>query len=133
LASQPGATPAAASDLISFLKALPNCRMRRGIRFSQWWMLMVAILAILSGQGSLVGMERFAKRHHQALNELLGSDFGKSPSDSTFRLLLAELDVPGFEILLRNWMSAQPSGLPKSVIKPCSAVWSRRLPGRASP
>ena len=85
--------------------------MRRGIRFPQWWMLLVAILAILSGQGSLVGMERFAKRHRQTLNELLGTDFGKSPSDSTFRLLLAQLDVPGFESLLRDWMAAQP-GVP---------------------
>ncbi len=52
---------AAATDLISFLKALPDCRMRRGVRFPQWWMLLVAILAILSNQGSLLGMERFAK------------------------------------------------------------------------
>ena len=82
--------------------------MRRGIRFPQWWMLLVAILSILSGQGSLVGMERFAKRHRPTLNELLGTDFGKSPSDSTFRLLLAQLDVTGFETLLRDWMAAQP-------------------------
>jgi hypothetical protein len=102
------ATPATATDLISFLKALPDCRMRRGIRFPQWWMLLVAILAILSNQGSLVGMERFAKRHRQTLNELLGTDFGKSPSDSTFRLLLAQLDVEGFEGLLQQWMAAQP-------------------------
>jgi hypothetical protein len=108
LASQPATTPADASDLIYFLKALPDCRMRRGIRFPQWWMLLVAILAILSGQGSLVGMERFAKRHRQTLNKLLGTDFGKSPSDSTFRLLLAQLDVAGFESLLRGWMTAQP-------------------------
>jgi hypothetical protein len=108
LDSQPATTPVAASDLISFLKALPDCRMRRGVRFPQWWMLLVAILSILSGQGSLVGMERFAKRHRQTLNELLGTDFGKSPSDSTFRLLLAQLDVAGFESLLRNWMTAQP-------------------------
>jgi len=108
LASKPAANPAAASDLISFLKALPDCRMRRGIRFPQWWMLLVAILSILSGQGSLVGMERFAQRHRQTLNELLGTDFGKSPSDSTFRLLLAQLDVAGFETLLRDWMAAQP-------------------------
>jgi hypothetical protein len=108
LLPQPAATPAAASDLISFLKALPDCRMRRGIRFPQWWMLLVAILSILSGQGSLVGMERFAKRHRQTLNELLGTEFGKSPSDSTFRLLLAQLDVAGFETLLRDWMAAQP-------------------------
>jgi hypothetical protein len=108
LASEPAAKPAAASDLISFLKALPDCRMRRGIRFPQWWMLLVAILSILSGQGSLVGMERFAKRHRQTLNGLLGTDFDKSPSDSTFRLLLAQLDVPGFESLLREWMAAHP-------------------------
>ncbi len=108
MASEPAANPAAASDLISFLKALPDCRMRRGIRFPQWWMLLVAILSILSGQGSLVGMERFAKRHRQILNELLGSDFAKSPSDSTFLLLLAQLDVTGFETLLRDWVAAQP-------------------------
>ena len=40
--------------------------------------------------------------------ELLGTEFGKSPSDSTFRLLLAQLDVSGFEALLRDWMAAQP-------------------------
>ena len=101
LASEPAITPADASDLINFLKALPDCRMRRGIRFPEWWMLLVAILSILSGQGSLVGMERSAKRHRQTLNEVLGTDFGKSPSDSTFRLLLAQLDVPGMECLLR--------------------------------
>ena len=82
--------------------------MRRGVRFPQWWMLLVAILAILSGQGSLLGMERFAKRHCKALNELLGTYIAKSPSDSTFRLLLAQLDVEGFESLLQQWMAAQP-------------------------
>ncbi len=45
------AEPPAAGDLISFLKALPDCRMRRGVRFPQWWMLLVAILAILSNRG----------------------------------------------------------------------------------
>jgi hypothetical protein len=61
LVSQPAANPAAAVDLISFLKALPDCRMLRGIRFPQWWMLLVAILSILIGQGSLARTERFAK------------------------------------------------------------------------
>jgi hypothetical protein len=106
--------PAAATDLISFLKALPDCRMRRGVRFPQWWMLLVAILAILSGQGSLLGMERFAKRHRKTFNELLGTHVVKPPSDSTFRLLLAQLDVEGFEALLQQWMAAQP-GVAESV------------------
>jgi hypothetical protein len=30
------------------------------------------------------------------------------PSDSTSRLLLAQLDVEGFEALLQQWMAAQP-------------------------
>jgi hypothetical protein len=59
--ASPLQNPAAATGLISFLKALLDCRMRRGILFPQWWMLLVAILSILSGQGSLLGMERFAK------------------------------------------------------------------------
>ena len=29
-------SPVAASDLISFINALPDCRMRRGVRFSLW-------------------------------------------------------------------------------------------------
>ena len=82
--------------------------MRRGIRFPQWWMLLVAILAILSGQGSLLGMERFAKRHRKTLNQLLGTHIAKSPSDSTFRWLLSQLDVEGFESLLQQWITAQP-------------------------
>ena len=77
-------------------------------------MLLVAILAILSGQGSLLGMERFVKRHRKTLNELLGTHVAKPPSDSTFRLLLAQLDVEGFEALLQQWMAAQP-GVPETV------------------
>jgi hypothetical protein len=106
--ASPLENPATASDLISFLKALPDSRKRRGIRYPQWWMLLVAILAILSHQGSLMGMERFAKRHRMILNELLGTQIAKPPSDSTFRLLLAQLDIDGFETLLERWMAAQP-------------------------
>lgn len=78
--------------------------MRRGVRFPQWWMLLVAILAMLSGQGSLLGMERFAKRHRKTLNELLGTQIGKPPSDSTFRLLLAQLDVEG-RLKVIEWLT----------------------------
>jgi hypothetical protein len=40
---------------------------------------------------------------------LLGMEcFAKPPSDSTFRLLLAQLDVEGFEAFLQQWMAAQP-------------------------
>lgn len=67
----------------------------------------MAILAILSNQGSLLRMERFVKHHRQALNELLATHIPKPPSDFTSRLLLAQLDVDGFEALL-HWTAAQP-------------------------
>jgi hypothetical protein len=62
-----------------------------GIRYPQWWMLLVAILAIYrfpkadaySNQGSLLGMQRFAKRQRKPLNELLGTHVANPPSDST--------------------------------------------------
>jgi hypothetical protein len=45
----------ATADLITLLQALTRCKIRRGVRYAQW-ILLVAILAILSGQGPLVGM-----------------------------------------------------------------------------
>ena len=45
-------------------------------------------------------MGRFAKRHRKTLNELLGTHVANPPSDSTFRLLLSQLDVDGFAALL---------------------------------
>jgi hypothetical protein len=43
----PEPSPANASaDLISYLQAIPEGRMRRGVRFPQWFLLLVAVLGI---------------------------------------------------------------------------------------
>jgi len=34
------------SDLISFFKAIPDGRFRRGVRYPQWFLLLVAVLGI---------------------------------------------------------------------------------------
>jgi hypothetical protein len=83
--------PAAATDLISFLKALPDCRLRGGFATRSggcsWWRSRPSTASrkadAYSNQGSLLGMERFAKRHRKTLNELLGNHVANSPSDST--------------------------------------------------
>jgi hypothetical protein len=49
------------------------------MRCPQWWMLLVAILAILSNQSSLLGIKRFAKRHRKTLDELLGTHVANPP------------------------------------------------------
>lgn len=51
-------------DLIGFRKAIPNIRMRRGIRIPAWYLLLVAVLGFLSKCESLRDLERFARRHH---------------------------------------------------------------------
>jgi hypothetical protein len=43
------AQPFASTDLIAFLQALPEGRKRRGVRYPQWLLLLMAILCILSG------------------------------------------------------------------------------------
>jgi type VI protein secretion system component VasF len=36
----------APADLISFLKAIPDGRYRRGVRYPQWFLLLVAVLGL---------------------------------------------------------------------------------------
>ncbi len=41
--------------------------MRREVRISSWYMLLVAVLGFLIGCQSLRDLERFVRRHHGAL------------------------------------------------------------------
>ncbi|MFN7898422.1 MAG: hypothetical protein ACK5N0_01990, partial [Synechococcaceae cyanobacterium] len=52
----------APDDLISFLKAIPDGPYRRGVCYSQWFLLLVAVLGILSGCRSSRDLEAFARR-----------------------------------------------------------------------
>ena len=70
-------------DLFSFLKAIPDGRSRRGVRYPQWFLLLVAVLGILSGCRSSRDLEAFARRNREALNQVLGLDFQRWPSDAT--------------------------------------------------
>ena len=46
--------------------------MRRGVRIPAWYLLLVAVLGILSKCESLRDLERFAIRRHAVLTEALG-------------------------------------------------------------
>jgi DDE_Tnp_1-associated len=72
-------------DLISFLRSIPDERMRRGVRLPAWYLLLVAVLGILSGCQGLRDLERFAIRHHTVLTEALGLELRRPPSGSSFR------------------------------------------------
>ena len=90
-------------DLISFLKAIPDGRYRRGVRYPQWFLL-VAVLVILSGCRSSRDLVAFARRHREALNETLGLDFKRWPSDATFLYLFNKAHLQEFGQVLQTWM-----------------------------
>jgi hypothetical protein len=80
----------ASPDLISFLQALPERRKRRGVRYPQWLLLLMAILGILSGCRSARDLE-----------------LTKTPCDSTFLYLFERVELEELFGLLREWMLAQ--------------------------
>ena len=99
-----------ANDLISFLKAIPDGRYRRGVRYPQWFLLLVAVLGILSGCRSSRDLEAFARRQREALNQALGLDFKRWPSDATFLYLFNRAHLQEFGLVLQAWMINQIPG-----------------------
>ena len=89
-------------DLISYLRTIPDARMRCGVRFPAWYLLLVAILGILSRCQSLRDLERFAIRHHAVLTEALGIELRRPPSDSSFRYFFHQVDVAALCAAIRD-------------------------------
>jgi hypothetical protein len=75
--------------------------MRRGVRFPAWYLLLVAVLEILSVCQSLRDLERYsfgegfayAIRHHSVLTVALGIELARPPSDSSFRHFFHQLSM----------------------------------------
>ena len=97
-------------DLISYLKAIPDARMRRGVPIPAWYLLLVAVLGILSRCQSLRDLDRFAIRHHSVLTEALGLELRRPPSDSAFRYFFRQVDVASLCAAIRDWTIAQIPG-----------------------
>jgi hypothetical protein len=88
---------------------------QHGVRYPQWFLLLVAVLGILSGCRSSRDLERFARRHredlNQALNQALGLNFKRWPSDATFLYLFNKAHPQEFGQVLEAWMVGQiPDG-----------------------
>lgn len=122
----------APDDLINFLKCIPDGRYSRGVRHPQWVLLLVAVLGILSGCRSSRDLEASARRHREVLNEALGPDFKRWPSNATFLYLFNKAHLQAFGQALQAWMVSQiPGGAMVWIswcvmAKPCAAQPSRR-------
>jgi hypothetical protein len=100
----------APSDLISFLKAIPDGRFPRGVRYPQWFLLLIPVLGILSGCRSSRDLERFDRRDREGLNQVLGLEYKRWPYDATFLYLFKKAHLQEFDQLLQAWMISQIPG-----------------------
>jgi hypothetical protein len=97
-------------DLISYNKVIPDACMRRGVRFLTWYLLLVAVLGIMSRCQSLRDPERLARRHHGVLTEV-GLELRRPRSDSSFRYFFLQVQVAALCAGIRDWAIAQiPEG-----------------------
>ena len=97
-------------DLISYLKAIPDARMRRGVRIPAWYLLLIAVLGILSRFRSLRDLERFAIRHPSVVTVALGLDLWRQPSDSAILYFFHHVDGTALCTAIRDWTIAQFPG-----------------------
>ncbi|PSJ03455.1 hypothetical protein C7K55_12915 [Cyanobium usitatum str. Tous] len=96
------------SNLISFHKAIPDGRSRRGASYLQLLFLLVAVLGILSGcrSSSDSDLEGASKRHL----EPLGQDFKCWLSAPTFLYLFSRAHLHDFFQVLQAWLIIQIPG-----------------------
>ena len=73
------------------------------MRFPAWYLLLVAVLGILSGCESLRDLERSSIRHHSLLTEALCLELRRPPSDSSFRYFFLQADLKALCAAIRDW------------------------------
>jgi predicted transposase YbfD/YdcC len=83
------------SDLWRRLAALPDQRHRRGKRYALPVLLLLIVLAKLSGEDRPSGIAEWVAHRRAALAQALGIRLPRAPHHNTYRRLLAQAVVPG--------------------------------------
>jgi hypothetical protein len=90
-------------SLIDTLKQVEDFRSARGRRYPLWVVLLLVILGMMSQCQGYCSLEAFASRHQDALIQALGLSLKRLPSDSTFRLVLQQLDYARLLEVFNPW------------------------------
>jgi predicted transposase YbfD/YdcC len=94
-AGDPAPVVFALSDLWRRLAALPDQRHRRGKRYALPVLLLLIVLAKLSGEDRPSGIAEWVAHRRAALAQTLGIRLPRAPHHNTYRRLLAQAVVPG--------------------------------------
>jgi predicted transposase YbfD/YdcC len=114
--AQTPSAPLSAADSIRLLHALgcvPDPRRARGRRHGLQSVLLLALQAVMAGASSWVAIAQWAATAPQAL-----AICGAPPSASTFRRVLAAVDVAALEAALTRWASARRAAAARSAARP---------------
>lgn len=95
------------ANLIEALKQVEDFRSARGKRYPLWVVLLLVILGMMSQAQGYCSLEAFARRHQEALIAALGLSLKRLPSDSTFRLVLQQLDYAQLLEVFNQWARQQ--------------------------
>ncbi len=89
--------------LIEYLAQIPDNRRAQGQRYKLHEILLVSILALLSGATSYRDITRFAKGRLKQLKDLLRLNWKRAPSKSNLRDILCGINKSAVETAFRNY------------------------------
>ncbi len=85
------------------------------MRYPQCYLLFVSLPGILSNCSSSLVLEALAERHREVLNQELGLNFRRSPSDATFHHLFNTAHLHQIGEVFQAWMISQIPGVAKAL------------------
>ena len=95
------------NSLVDYLKEIPDPRKAKGSRDEIWQILLIVIMAIMSGHQSIQGWGRFAERHRRDLIQRLVLKQKTVPSYSTMRRVMMEIDYAYLNGAFNKWVQKQ--------------------------
>ena len=90
-------------SIIEFLSALPDTRRKAGRRHSQEHILLIVLMAIMSGYHVYRGIGDFIERNKADLIKYLKPSKGRLPTFYTIRRVLIGLDFEAFSKAFYEW------------------------------
>jgi predicted transposase YbfD/YdcC len=99
-------------SLIDYLKEVPDPRQAKGSRHELWQILLITIMAIMSGSLGYQAIGRFVERHRRSLIKQLSIKQGTVPSYSTIRRAMVNVDFNKLNESFNLWAQEQaiPAG-----------------------
>ncbi len=105
------------------LDRLDDPRRAQGKRHCQSFVLLIVLLATMSGYLGYRALEDFLDKHRAALIALFQPEKGRIPSYSTVRRVLMQLDFAQFTQIYKQWMAQYLPPAPDSTEEPAKQDW----------